>query len=241
MSGFSRYQRILKLFTPSAPAWTAPAISEALGVPASTIYRTLRDLTDAGFLDPSSGGQYRLGPAFIEYDRLLRLTDPLIHAARPILEDIVTQAGVPCVGLLARLYQDQVMCVAGRSGPATPFRSSYERGRPMPLTRGATSKAILASLPARRLGRLIGPREKSAELRDELIAIRKAGYCFASSEIDPGLSGLAAAIAMPERGVLASISLALASDSLDETRRRRLALLVVSAAGLILEALQSSP
>lgn len=239
MAGFARYQSILRLFDTRAPAWTVPAISEALGVPASTIYRTVRELTEAAFLEPSSAASYRLGAAFIEYDRLLRLTDPLMQAAAPVLDDIVVQAGIPCIALLARLYNGEVMCVADRTGPDTHFRSSYERGRPMPLARGATSKAILASLPARTLGKLIGPRDKSASLRDELIDIRRAGYCFASSEIDSGLAGISAAISVPERSIFASISLAVSSEDLDDARQRRLKLLVVSAAGLILEGLAS--
>ena len=76
MAGFTRYHAILRLFSAQTPAWTVPAMSDALGVPASTIYRTVRELTEAAFLEPSSAASYRLGAAFIEYDRLLRLTDP---------------------------------------------------------------------------------------------------------------------------------------------------------------------
>ncbi len=240
MAGFSRYRDILRLFDPAQPAWTVPEISERLHVPASTVYRTVRELTAASFLEPSNAASYRLGSAFIEYDRLLRLTDPLMQAAGPFLDDIVMQSGIPCIALLARLYNGEVMCVADVAGPDTDFKSSYERGRPMPLTRGATSRAILASLPARTLGKLVGPRDKSAALRDELIEIRRNGYCIVTSEIDAGLSGIAAPVALPERSIFASISLAVRNDDLDDNRRRRLALLVMSAAGLIDEALKSS-
>ncbi len=237
MAGFSRYHDLLRLFTEAEPSWTVPAMSEALHIPASTIYRTVRELTAASFLEPSTAGSYRLGAAFIEYDRLLRLTDPLMQAGMPVLEEIVAQAGLSCVSLLARLHNGEVMCIADRTGPHTSFRSSYERGRPMPLTRGATSKAILASLPARMLGKLVGPRDKSSALRDELIEIRKAGFCFASSEIDSGLAGIAAPIALPERGIFASISLVVENAELDDARRRRLSLLTVSAASLLSESM----
>lgn len=237
MTGFSRYQSLLRLFTADQPAWSVPAMAERLGAPASSVYRTVRELTAAGFLEPSSAASYRLGAAFIEYDRLLRLTDPLVRAGLPVLRDVVGEAHLPCVALLARLYNEEVMCVADERAPGTSFTSSYERGRPMPLTKGATSKAILASVAPRQLNRLVGPREESAALRDELSGVRKAGYCYATAEIDVGLAGIAAPIAVPERGVIASLTLVLQAEDLDDARRRRLALLAMSAAGLIVEAI----
>lgn len=237
MSGFARYQAVLRLFSEHKPAWTVPAIAEAVGAPASTAYRTVRELVAAGFIEPSSGASYRLGAAFIEYDRLLRLTDPLVRAGLPVLRDAVVDAHMPCVALLARLYNGEVMCVADESAAQTPFRSSYERGKPMPLTQGATSKVILAAMPPRQLARLVGRREESAELRDELNAVRKAGFCYATGEIDRGLAGIAAPIANAERGVIASITLVVRQQDIDDARRNRLAMLTMSAAGLIAEAI----
>lgn len=242
MAGFARFLAVLRLFDETASAWTVPAMSEALGVPASTVYRTVRDLVAGGFLEAAHENVYRLGPAFIEYDRLLRLTDPLVAAGRSALHDVVAQARTPCVALLSRLYNDQVMCVADEAARDTSFRPSYERGRPMPLTQGATSKVILAHLPPRQLNRLIGsPRDADARhsaLRRELADIRKRGYCATASEIDTGLAGIAAPVIVREAGVIASLSLVADDSSLDEAQHRRLVLLVVSAASLIAEALR---
>ncbi|MDB5571456.1 MAG: hypothetical protein JWN93_2639 [Hyphomicrobiales bacterium] len=242
MAGFSRFLAVLRLFDETASAWTVPVMSDALGVPSSTVYRTVRDLVAAGFLEAANDGAYRLGPAFIEYDRLLRLTDPLVAAGRAALHEVVLQARTPCVALLSRLYNDQVMCVADEAARETPFRSSYERGRPMPLAQGATSKVILAHLPARQLNKLIGgPKDPRAAqhgaLRRELVDIRKRGYCSTASEIDPGLAGIAAPVIVREAGIVASLSLVANDSMLDESQRRRLVLLVVSAASLVTEAL----
>lgn len=243
MAGFARFVAVLRLFDETASTWTAPDLSDALGVPTSTLYRTLRELVAAGFLESANDGGYRLGPAFIEFDRLLRLTDPLVAAGRAALHDVVMQAHTPCVALLSRLYNDQVMCVADEAGRETPFRSSYERGRPMPLTQGATSKVILAHLPARQLNKLIGaPRDgdakKHAALRKDLAEIRKKGYCSTASEIDPGLAGIAAPVIVREAGIVASLSLVTDDSLLDDGQRRRLVLLVVSAASLVTEDLR---
>ncbi|MFN3892411.1 MAG: IclR family transcriptional regulator [Beijerinckiaceae bacterium] len=242
MAGFARFQAVLRLFDEKASAWTVPAMSDALGVPASTVYRTVRDLVASGFLEAAHESVYRLGPAFIEYDRLLRLTDPLVAAGRGALHDVVAQARTSCVALLSRLYNDQVMCVADEAARDTSFRPSYERGRPMPLTQGATSKVILAHLPPRHLNRLIGaPKDggaRHAALRRELADIRKRGFCMTASEIDPGLAGIAAPVIVREAGIIASLSLVADDTRLDEAQRRRLVLLVVSAASLVAEDLR---
>lgn len=244
MAGFARFLAVLRLFDEQASAWTVPEMSDALGVPASTVYRTVRDLVSGGFLEAAHESVYRLGPAFIEYDRLLRLTDPLVAAGRGALHDVAAQARTPCVALLSRLYNDQVMCVADEAARDTAFRPSYERGRPMPLTQGATSKVILAHLPARHLNRLIGaPKDRPAReqgLRSELAEIRKRGYCATASEIDAGLAGIAAPVIVREAGIIASLSVVVDDALLDEAHRRRLILLVVSAASLVAEDLREA-
>ncbi len=240
MAGFSRFLAVLRLFNEKASSQTVPAMAEALGAPASTVYRTVRDLVAASFLEAGGAGEYRLGAAFIEYDRLLRLTDPLVAAGHAALRDVAMQAGLPCVIKLARLYNDQVMCVADEATRDHAISASYERGRPMPLTRGATSKVILGHLPSRHLNRLLADMKAQSAprfeaLRKELTEIRRSGYCVTANEIDPGLAGIAAPVIAREAGIVASLSLVTEDSSLDEGQRRRLVLLVVSAASLIAE------
>ena len=259
MSGFSRYMHILRLFDERHAEWTIADMAAALSVPGSTAYRTVRDMLGGGLLEAAGDAHYRLGPCFIEYDRLIRITDPLYAAGIPILQEVVTQARVPCVAVLARLYNGLVMCVADAAAPGAAIQTSYERGRPRPLTRGATSKAILAQLPARRLTRLLAqspePDEVPASgggdaarsrpvpqaLRTELAAIRKSGYSITRGEVDRGLLGIAAPIALPSRDLVGSLSIVLQASATDRSIERRIALLVVSTASLLSEELAAGP
>jgi DNA-binding IclR family transcriptional regulator len=210
VSGLQRFTTILQLFDERRSVWTVQDMALSLGIPQSTVYRTVRDLLDENFLEAASEARYRLGSAFIEYDRMLRLTDPLVRAGEAILQELVADAGVPCVGLLCRLYNDQVMCVADAAKDAT-FRSSYERGRPMPLTSGATSKAILAHVPPRRLARLLDgvDAQRIDVLRHDLATIRKSGVSITGGEIDRDVLGIAAPVFPRSPGSLASVSLVL--------------------------------
>jgi DNA-binding IclR family transcriptional regulator len=241
MAGLSRYVSVLRLFDEEHSEWTVSQIAAALAVPASTVYRTVREMLAAEFLEPTTEAHYRLGARFIEFDRLVRVTDPLYREGTAVLRDVVVQARVPCVAILARLYDDTVMCIADYRATEDSVYTSYERGRPRPLTRGATSKVILAQLPPRRLVKLLdntskkaGPSAKNeSKFRDELVGIRKRGYAITRGEVDKHVVGIAAPVSVPERALTGSISLVVPAAILDETLERRLVHLVVSSAKLL--------
>lgn len=246
--GLERHLGILRLYSEQTSHWTVQKMAEALGQPTSSVYRVVRDLVASGFLEPSPDAQYRLGPAFIEYERLIRLSDPLLAAGGSLLPEIALQAAIPCVAVLARLYGDTVMCVADASPVGQSITSSFERGRPMPLMRGATSKMILAQLPARRLEKALTSSQsglkasgaaETATLRRELAAIRRRGYCVTIGEVDGDRIGLAAPVAVPRLHLVASLSLVIAGPALDTRLQQRLLLLLVSSASLLTEQLNA--
>ena len=116
---------ILLLFTVDAPRWRVERIAARLGVSTSTAYRCVADLARAGFLQPVSGGAYVLGPAFTELDLRMRLSDPLMRAARPHMAQLRDVLGGETTTALARYYQDRVMFVhidRARDTPNTPVR-----------------------------------------------------------------------------------------------------------------------
>ena len=247
MPALSRFTTVLRLFSETRDAWTVLAMSDALEVPASSVYRTVRELVAEGFLEPSAGTTYRLGAAFVEFDRLTRLTDPLMQMGEPILRDVVRQAKIVCVGILARLYHETVMCIADAAAAGATFHSSYERGRPMPLMLGATSQAILAQLPARRLKRLwekepLSRRtrhEQFEELQQHLAGIRRAGYAITRGEIDKGLVGIAVPLVVAASGTAASLSLVVEARILNRALEQRLVLLLISSAQMLAEDLSA--
>jgi DNA-binding IclR family transcriptional regulator len=240
MRGLGRYVRILKLFTQERGEWTIPDIAASLAVPASTVYRTVQDMVAANFLESANEAQYRLAASFIEIDRLIRLTDPLYCAGTPLLRDLVAQARVPCVAVLARLYNETVMCVSQAAAPGEDIATSYERGLPRPLTRGATSKVILAHIPPRRLKLLLereGAIGSLEQIREELALIRKRGYSVTRGEVDQGLLGVAAPVVVTGRSILGSLSIVVRAADIDPQAEMRLILLVTATARLLTDEL----
>lgn len=232
-----RLHLILRLFSPERPLWTADETAAALGFSRSTAYRQLGALVKSGLLETlERSSSYVLGPAIIELDRNIRLSDPLLTVATPAMRWLAEQAPVSCTILLCRLYRDRVMCIQQEEKPGEIGAVSYERGRPMPLSRGAPSRTILAQLPPRRLATLMPTIETentagfdSEAFRRQLRDIRKQGYCITRGEVDDGVVGIAVPLAMPRRGAAASLGIACFGAPNEATLARVRALLVATA------------
>ena len=219
MNTANRLLAVLNLFTVEKPEWTVEEAAKQMGVPVSTVYRYFRELSRAGFLDPFSGGKYILGPAVIENDRTIRLTDPLIKVGRPALERLIARSGSVGVALLCRIYRNCVMCVHQEPAALPENTISYERGRPMPMFRGASSKVIFANLSSRTAHWFFEkyPAEIAAAglgsdwetIKVNLRRIRKAGLHITRGEVDEARIGIAAPVFGRDRVVIGSVAMAI--------------------------------
>jgi DNA-binding IclR family transcriptional regulator len=218
MSTSDRLLRVLGLFTAERPQWTVEQAAAELELAVSTAYRYVRSLSEAGLIIPYANGRYVLGPAIIKYDRQLRLHDPLISVSAPLMKQLAPILPADCLLLLCRLYGDQVMCVHQEYAQMPTFAVSFERGRPMPLSRGAASKVILANMPNRflrsfHMRHAEEMRERLGadwnEVRARLREIRAQGVHITQSELDAGMMGIAAPLFEPDGSVVGSISVVL--------------------------------
>ena len=219
VSTANRLMAVLGLFTVERYEWTVEQAAKAIGMSVSTAYRYFRDLCEAGFLEPFSGGKYVLGPAVIENDRKIRLTDPLIKVGRPAMERLIVRSGSVGIALLCRIYRNCVMCVHQEARVLPENAVAYERGRPMPMFRGASSKVIFAHLPPRTVRwffekqpeeiRAAGLGAHWETIRLNLRRIRKAGVHVTRGEVDPGRVGIAAPVFGPDENVIGSVGLAI--------------------------------
>lgn len=192
-----RLLSILDLFTEDRLEWTPQEIMDLLGYSRPTLYRYLKLLKNTGFLAPVHGGAYGLGPRFVEMDFLARKSDPLVAHGQPHL-NALSQA-FPGTAFLVRWYGERLLCVASSSTDATA-RTSYPRGRPMPLLGGAAAKAILANLPRRQRQILAQSKNTGAlgqsetDVLDSFRAIRRDGIALAHGEVTTGIVGTAAPV-----------------------------------------------
>jgi DNA-binding IclR family transcriptional regulator len=243
-SSLERMIGLLDLFEEPAQSWTFDRIHARLGYSRSTLYRYLKVLTDAEILSSLPGLGFTLGPRIAELDWCMRARDPLIVASRPVMIELA--ADFPGIALLCRRYRDKVLCVH-QEQTRVGFRSTYERGRALPLLRGAASRIILAYLPAAKLARLFGqqPDEFAAvglgasldAVKATLKQIRSEGYDITSEQVTPGATGIAAPLFDAQRTILGSLSLTLQSNTLSAAEGKRIAERIVFGARVVSNAI----
>jgi DNA-binding IclR family transcriptional regulator len=219
MSSLKRMLGMVDAFTEKAPVWSVDGLAAAYGYTRATTYRYVGELCDAGLLTRVAHGAYALGPRIIELDRQMQRSDPLLAATEPVWPQLL-RPDREQVALLCGLFRDEVLCI-GQAARHRGIAVSYTRGRPMPLFRGATAKAILAWLPERRLTRLFtgkraeirkaGLGRSRAEFLSALKAIRSQGHCITFGEVDPGVVGVAVPVFEEDGGVIGSLSLVFAA------------------------------
>jgi len=219
MNTASRLLAVLNLFTVEKYEWTVEDAAREIGVSVSTAYRYFRELCKAGFLDPFSGNKYILGPAVIENDRKIRLTDPLIKVGRPAMQRLEDRSGGMGIAILCRIYRNCVMCVHQEPRTVSDNAISYERGRPMPMFQGASSKVIFANLHPRSARwfferypaeiREAGLGSDWETVRANLRRIRKAGVHVTHGDVDSGRVGIAAPVFGPDGNVIGSVTVAI--------------------------------
>jgi DNA-binding IclR family transcriptional regulator len=219
-NSFERMLAVLSLFTEDRLEWTTEALMKRLGYSRPTIYRYLKTLKDHGFLVGRPNVGFTLGPKVVEMDFLLRRSDPLVLEGRESLVRLV--ARYPCTAFLARWYGDKVLCVLSEQSANADLTSSYPRGRPMPIARGATARAILAFLPRRQLIPLVESRLSDfqaiglgndvAAVAERLGEVRRTGVAIARAEVTPGVVGVAAPVFDDGTAPIASLTLTIREE-----------------------------
>lgn len=226
-SSLDRLLRVIDLFTPELPVWTADEIGAVLEVSRATQYRYLKALTGAGLLASTGNGDYRLGPRFIVIDRQIRQSDPLLRHGPPAMARACRELGH--AQLLCTYFGSQVICIHQESVDAR-IKSSMERGRPFPLFRGSPSRTILAWLSTAELRNLmlanasIIQQEHLGSNWNEFYQwvknVRADGYYIGRGEIDRSLMGVGVPI-LGRSGLVGSLTTIMPLRNLpDETLQK---------------------
>jgi len=219
--------QVLRLFSDERQHVSVAEIASLLGVSSATAYRYVSDLEHAGLIEAASIGRYVLGPAIVELDRQIRVHDPLIAAAADLMKSLSDRTGGTTI--LARLHGLRVVCVDQFRGRHGPVSVSYERGRAMPLYRGATSTAILANLDSETLRTLVAQDARALEeaglpcsasaLMQHFESVRMLGIAHSDSAVDAGTLGWAVPVRHGKH-LLGSLSVVLSRRAPDLSPQR---------------------
>ena len=220
-----RILAILTLFTEAQPEWQPQDMMQELGYSRTTLYRYLKTLKDAGYLASLPQSGFVLGPRVTELDFLMRRADPMIRAGGAHLKQLADR--FPCSVFLVRWYERKLLCIASEVSASAPL-SSYPRGRPMPLGRGAISRAIVASLPSQERRTLVtdyldeflaSDQDSSVEdVLSTLRAVRRCGFATGRGEVTKGVIGVASPVLVGDTAPIGALCLTSNERDVDKVR-----------------------
>ncbi|SEF85841.1 IclR family transcriptional regulator, acetate operon repressor [Nonomuraea solani] len=211
-------------------------VARGLGLPKSTVQRSLKTLHEAGWIRPA-GGEVTRWQVTSKALQIARRTElGLRDAAMPVMEELRQRTGetihlmVPegdAVVLIERLETDK------------PLRIVLPLGIRLPLHASANGKAVLAHLGGL-LEDLPGYTDTTitdaGALRAELEAVRARGYADNRGEWRSDIAAVAAAVLGPD-GPIASLSVSTPASRMPEELRAEYGKLVTQAARTLTDSL----
>jgi DNA-binding IclR family transcriptional regulator len=222
---------ILDLLEENA-ALSVTEISDLLAFPRSTTYKYLAVLRECRMVDYDQIlEKYKLGMKLFELGTAVQDRIALDRIARPHMEELSNHLG-ETVGLtvLEGNYAVYVEKFEPRRGSTMVLL--LRRGIRFPLHAGAASKILLAHQEDEtieaflRTQKLTKYTEKTIvdpdKLKQEVKAIRKAGYAFSEEEIDIGVRALAAPIFDHEGKIAAGLVVFGPSQRIDDQKREKI-------------------
>ena len=222
--GTQSTQRLLALldqFSTEQPTHTVEDLSEATGVPRSTVYRLVSLLKAHELLEQAGPSRYRLGPKAMMMGYVARSTVDLSDIWRPGLERLARASRE--TALVLRRIGNAAVCV-DQAECEHQARLSFDVGKATPLHLGAGAKVLLAASPAEMRERYIDqavPPGQRAGLRAQLASIAARGWAESRGEADPGIWAVAAPILLARDGRCLAISVAMPDHRLDPGRREQ--------------------
>lgn len=205
------------------------AIGRALGLPKSSAHRLLRSLGRRGLVERDADGRYRPGIGLVALGLGALEREPVVAAARPVLEAEAEAVGETFFVVAVRAGRPVVLDKVEGTGF---LRAAPRVGQEVPVHATAVGKLFLAfggvELPRGRLERFTArTRVEAGALAREVAAARERGFADNREEWIPGLWVVAAAIhgASGVRGAIAVAAPTARMGALgrDEVTRRTVA------------------
>jgi len=221
-------QLLMQVAVNSEPV-SAKELSEQLQVPLSSLYRHLKLLKEWSLIEESPYDKTLIiGPAALLLMHSYETSQHNLDEVDVVLTRLQKQTGEMAAFMVPVGYR--ALCVSQKESMQA-LRCSYVQGQSQPLLRGASSKAMLAFMPAQRCEKILryfGQQERMEQWQTELEKIRHRGYAVSTSEIDPGVSGISAPVMKGSK--LIGVVTVMAPAHRVETHKQRIILHVLQAA-----------
>ncbi|MEU4432148.1 IclR family transcriptional regulator [Nocardia rhamnosiphila] len=203
---------LLGHFSADRPAWTLNDLTVASGMNKTTVFRLMATLIQAGWVDRTDEGGYRIAMPVFEIGSAALSKLDIRAAAKPFMSDLATtfgntaylmvpaEQGAVCIDLLEGRNS---LVVAGINvGSVMPYHAAAGPVVMLAHSEALRDKWIGENLPAI-TDRTITDPGRLVEHLDEIV---EAGYSLSNSDYLPGVAAVAAPILGRDGSVVASIS-----------------------------------
>lgn len=193
ITGAERVLHVLASLASHGDAMTVKDLMSVTGLAQSTLYRQIAVLKRWGFVTENAGC-YAPGPVSLQLALGFDINSLLVDASREEMAKLA-ETSHESIGLVVAV-NDRLICL-DMVDSAYSLRCSFEKGRAVPLSAGASAKCLLAFMNDRSradtLDRLFPDNAaERATLEAQLDRIREDGYAMSDSEVDPGVWGVSA-------------------------------------------------
>ncbi|OLR90381.1 IclR family transcriptional regulator [Actinokineospora bangkokensis] len=205
---------VLRLLATKAGPVTAAAVARELGLPRSTTYHLLSELTAAGFVTHlPEERRYGLGVAAFEVGSAYTRHDPLERLGRPVLARLARTTG--CAAHLGVLHGAETLYLVRELPPLA--HTVTDVGVRIPAHLPASGRAMLAHLPAAQVRAQFPTRQSFTgrtdrgptslpRLRALLTRERQRGWAVEDGYVTPGHASVAAPVRDHNGTPIAAIS-----------------------------------
>jgi IclR family acetate operon transcriptional repressor len=220
-----------------AQPWGVSELSRALKLPKSSVHRLLVSLRRRGLVENDGRGRYRPGIVLVALGLGVLEREPLVVAARPVLEAAAAELNETFFAVAAR---GGALTVLDKAEGTGFLRAAPQVGQTIPVARTAVGRLYMAFAPgALRVGDQTAHaalRKRNAELpaidERELSLVRRRGYAENVAGWIEGLAVYAGPVLCHAR-MVGAIAVALPSAHLARVDRKKVAEHVVHAAAAV--------
>jgi len=236
---------ILEYLESKGSGATLTTVSNALGLPKSSVFRLLNTLSHYGYVDQegANSGTYMLGPRLLSLANAVHRNLNIVKVALPFMTSLKDEAGETVK--LSILKSNEAIVIA-KVESDDELHANTRIGSRFPLHAGAASKVLLAHSPEAHLESFLEAEPARytanticdpARLREELAGVRAKGFAEDNEERFEGIRALACPVLDHSNQVVAAVSVPYLATRTNETKRKHMLVHLFACARNISEAL----